>query len=294
MLKAERVSFGYLDQTDVLKSVSFKLETGGSLAIIGASGVGKSTLLKILAGELAASAGTVSLDGVRILNQDDTLANEREGIAYIDQENVLVAKTPVRDLLMRKLKEWPERERRKRIEYIAKYFKVSKLLDKRADTMSAGQAQRVNIAAGFLKPRLVVLMDEPFSHQDALHKQFLMCQIKLLAETEGHTLVMTSHVKQEARFMADKALQLHKGRGIFGNWEELMARKSNPFLAAFFGPVSGKAAAFMGSEFYLATAKDAVNEDNVKRRLVRAVGERIVWEVLWLRDGTVQVLEREG
>lgn len=276
----------------MLKGINFKLEVGGSLAIIGASGVGKSTLLKILAGVLAPDGGVVRLGGERILNQDDTLANEREGIAYIDQENVLVAKTPVRDLLMRNLKDWPARERSKRIEYIAKYYKVSKLLDKRADTMSAGQAQRVNIAAGFLKPGGVVLMDEPFSHQDALHKQFLMCQIKLLADTEGHTLVMTSHVKQEAMFMTDVALQLHKGKGIFGTWEALMTKKSNPFLAAFFGPVSGKAAAFMGSDFYIGQATDAVNEGNVKKRLVRRVGAGLVWEVLWLRDGTVQVIER--
>jgi ABC-2 type transport system ATP-binding protein len=212
----ERIGKRYGDR-EALKDVSFAAGAGERVAIIGPNGAGKTTLLGILAGTLAADAGTVGL--------------RREDAGWVPQRPALYAKLSVAEnlRLFARLERVPDVAAT-----LAAMLALTGLAERAGDeagTLSGGNRQRLNIAVGLLGDPPVLLLDEPSAALDPRQRERLWSFISGL----GTTVVYTTHDVGEAERYADRVLVLADGELLFtGTPAELRAQGEGSDLEAAF------------------------------------------------------------
>lgn len=200
----------------LLKDINFDLPAGEILAIIGQSGQGKSTLLRLLEGLHRAQKGSeVRIGGIDYRNKDI-----RQRIAILPQDPELRKDLTVRETLVNggrvsmDKKDFREKAQG-RLEKFAELFGLSARLDSRVATLSGGEARRAALAQELMGTPGLILLDEPLSGLDPYNSKILCNHLKQLAFL-GHTVILTTH-SYEALRIANKVLLLHRGRqGFFG------------------------------------------------------------------------------
>lgn len=190
----------------VLKGVSLRILSGESLGILGASGVGKSTLLQIMAGLLVPAAGTVHIAGVPVTKpvQDATVMFQRPALlpwaSLLD--NVLL---PAR--LTGRLR----RDRAAiRVEALRILDEVglADRIDAKPHQLSGGQQQRAALARALASAPRILLLDEPFSALDSEMRSALRADVRRLVRERGLTLVIVTHDLADVAALADRAIIL--------------------------------------------------------------------------------------
>jgi ABC-2 type transport system ATP-binding protein len=199
-LRAEALSKTYGERR-ALQDVSFSAASGELLAIIGPNGAGKTTLLQILAGALAPTHGSVSLD--------------RRDVGWVPQQPAVYSKLSVRENLRLFA----------RLEKVAdvnatvdRMLDQSELRDRAGDPvgkLSGGNQQRVNVAVGLLGDPAVLLLDEPSSSLDPRQRERLWAFVSGLARDGDTTVVYSTHNVAEAERYADRLLVLADGELLF-------------------------------------------------------------------------------
>ncbi|WP_295684346.1 ATP-binding cassette domain-containing protein [uncultured Fibrobacter sp.] len=200
----------------LLKDINFDLPAGEILAIIGQSGQGKSTLLRLLEGLHRVQKGSeVRIGGIDYRNKD-----VRQRIAILPQDPELRKDLTVRETLVNggrvsmDKKDFCEKAQG-RLEKFAELFGLSARLDNRVATLSGGEARRAALAQELMGTPGLILLDEPLSGLDPYNSKILCNHLKQLAFL-GHTVILTTH-SYEALRIANKVLLLHRGRqGFFG------------------------------------------------------------------------------
>jgi sulfonate transport system ATP-binding protein len=227
MLALDRVGKTYPNGVHALGQVSFTVELGEIVAVIGGSGCGKSTLLRAIGGLDPASEGAVVLDGERI-----TAPHEKIGIVF--QEPRLLPWLKVSDNVGFGLEGRPKDERAQRV---ATALDRVGLADKAAmwpRELSGGQAQRVAIARALVPRPEVLLLDEPFSALDAFTRADLQDHLLDLWADAKPTLILVTHDVDEALVLADRVLVMRSRPGrIFEGIEVDLPRPRNRQSAAF-------------------------------------------------------------
>jgi ABC-2 type transport system ATP-binding protein len=184
-----------------LQDVSFAAAPGELLAIIGPNGAGKTTLLQILAGALAPSTGSVSID--------------RRDVGWVPQQPAIYSKLSAREnlRLFARLEKVPDVART-----VDRMLDQAGLVDRASDpvgTLSGGNQQRVNVAVGLLGDPAVLLLDEPSSSLDPRQRERLWEFVSALARDGGTTVVYSTHNVAEAERYADRLLVLADGELLF-------------------------------------------------------------------------------
>lgn len=212
-LAFEKISFGYSEGRPVLEDVSFELADGESAALIGPSGVGKTTLINLLPRFFDPLGGCVKLDGVDV--RRFRLKDLRRQIALVLQEPLLMPTTLAENIGYGKPGASLEEIRAAAIAASADEF-IQKLPDKYdtvvgdgAIRLSSGEKQRINIARAFLKDAPILLLDEPTSALDAESEAQVMDSLARLRK--GRTTVIVAH-RMETVKSVDKVLVLGEGR----------------------------------------------------------------------------------
>jgi ABC-2 type transport system ATP-binding protein len=206
-LRAESLSKSY-GARRALQDVTFSAAPGELLAIIGPNGAGKTTLLQILAGALAPTTGSVSLDS--------------RDVGWVPQQPAIYSKLSVREnlRLFARLEKVPDVDDR-----VDRMLAQAGLADRAKDpvgTLSGGNRQRVNIAVGLLGDPSVLLLDEPSSSLDPRQRERLWEFVSGLARDGGTTVVYSTHNVAEAERYADRLLVLADGELLFaGTPDEL-------------------------------------------------------------------------
>ncbi|MGB3300122.1 MAG: ABC transporter ATP-binding protein [Phormidesmis sp.] len=199
---------------NILKDISFTVETGDFVALVGPSGAGKSSLLRLMNRLAEASAGTIWLDGQDIRHVP--VVALRQQVALVNQESRLLGMTVEETL------GYPLRLRGRSREAI--HTSVSQWCDRLkipADWMSRttvnlslGQRQRVAIARTLISEPRILLLDEPTSSQDIGYSEFLLTRLSTWA-TEGKlTIIMANHQIELAASYANRLLHLKNGQLI--------------------------------------------------------------------------------
>ncbi len=199
----------------VLADVSFSLDRGEVLALLGENGAGKSTLIKILTGAVNPDQGTVTLDH-EILHSGDTALSRQRGISVVYQELSLCPHLSVEDniLLGREHHRWGFLNRKSQRQIAADALSTLgqpiEWLDRPVQTLSVGQKQLVEIARAIAQQAKILILDEPTSSLTAEDAQHLFAVLRRLQQ-QGLAIIYISHFLEEVRSICSTYLVLRDG-----------------------------------------------------------------------------------
>jgi iron(III) transport system ATP-binding protein len=233
---------GYSAQP-VLQGVDLAVPAGSLTAVLGLSGCGKTTLLRVIAGFERAETGQVSL-GARVLDDGHTfLAPERRGIGYVPQEGALFPHLTVRKNIGFGLSR--SERRGSAVADLLEMVGLASLAERYPHQLSGGEQQRVALARALAPSPRLVLLDEPFSALDAALRGRVREEVHALLRAQGVTTVLVTHDQEEALSLADTVAVLREGTIVQdGAPAELYERPADTLLAGFLGAVNVVSATF--------------------------------------------------
>lgn len=192
VLELEKISFSYSSENELIKEISFSLEKNEFLSIVGSSGCGKSTIIKIIGGIENKKSGTIKGLKTAYMPQRDLLLPWRTVL-----ENILL---PV-ELNKKSVKEGRE----KAISYL-KRLNLEEYKDKLPHELSGGMRQRVSFIRTLLTEADILLLDEPFSALDAITKEYLQKWLLDTLKEFNKSIIFITHDINEALFLSDRIL----------------------------------------------------------------------------------------
>lgn len=220
--------------TTVLHDVSFTINDGEFVSLIGSSGCGKSTLLRTIAGLEAANGGTIAMDG-RVINK---LPPKDRDIAMVFQNYALYPHLTVAQNMgfSLKLRKADKGTAKKAVAEAAELLGLTPYLDRHPRALSGGQRQRVAMGRAIVRDPKVFLFDEPLSNLDAKLRVQMRLEIKTLQKRLGTTSIYVTHDQVEALTMSDRLVLLNQGRvEQIGTPSEVYHKPANVFVATFIG-----------------------------------------------------------
>ncbi|MGV3541064.1 MAG: ABC transporter ATP-binding protein [Rufibacter sp.] len=216
---------------DVLKNITFSQPERQKIAIAGETGSGKSTLLKIIAGLIQPDAGTVYFKGDGVCGPHEKLVAGHADIAYLSQHHELAEFLRVEQVL-----EYANMLEPQEAEMLFRVCQIDHLLSRKTNQLSGGESQRIALARLLLSSPGLLLLDEPFSNLDLIHKSTLKEVIRDVAETLAITCVLVSHDALDTLSWADQILVMKDGVIIQeGTPQQIYQQPANTYVAGLFG-----------------------------------------------------------
>ena len=220
-----------------LDDVSVSLPTGQLTALLGPSGGGKSTLLRIIAGLDSADAGSVAIEGVNATK----LPPQKRNVGFVFQhyavfKHMTVAKNVAFGLEIRKT---PKAEVKRRVGELLELVHLSQFADRLPSQLSGGQRQRMALARALAVEPTVLLLDEPFGALDAKVRKELRDWLRRLHDEVHVTTVFVTHDQEEAMEVADEIVVINQGRvEQVGSPDQLYDEPASDFVMGFLGEVT--------------------------------------------------------
>ncbi len=220
-----------------LDDVTVDLPTGQLTALLGPSGGGKSTLLRIIAGLEDADTGTVTIGG----NEATHLPPQKRNVGFVFQhyaafKHMSVAKNVAFGLEIRKR---PKAETEKRVAELLELVHLSQFAQRLPAQLSGGQRQRMALARALAVEPTVLLLDEPFGALDAKVRKELRDWLRRLHDEVQVTTVFVTHDQEEALEVADEIVVINEGRvEQVGTPDQLYDAPESDFVMSFLGPVT--------------------------------------------------------
>jgi ABC-type Fe3+/spermidine/putrescine transport system ATPase subunit len=215
----------------VLQSFSYVQQRGCKVALAGESGAGKSTVLQIIAGLVQPNEGAIFVEGSRVRGPAVALVPGHPGVAYLSQKSDLPKFLRVEQVL-----HYASRRSAAEAHTLYKVCRIDHLLARRTDQLSGGEQQRVALARLLLSGPRLLLLDEPFSNLDRVHKRLLQTVIEELGTQLGITCWLVSHDAADVLSWADEILVLHRGRIVQrGTPEQIYRQPVDEYTAGLFG-----------------------------------------------------------
>jgi multiple sugar transport system ATP-binding protein len=222
--------------TRALKEISLTVENGEFFVLLGRTGAGKTTALRVIAGLEKPDEGRVLIDGRDVSKWTSA---ERD-VALVLQQYSLYPRLTVRGNLefplRPKSRDLAEDEIRRRVDKAAQTLQITHLLDRKVERLSGGEMQRVSIGRAIVREPSVFLMDEPLSALDAKLREALRVEMKKLHQNLGATFLFVTHDQIEAMSMGDKIGVIRSGRLVqVGTPSDIYERPRNTFVARSVG-----------------------------------------------------------
>jgi len=224
----------FFDKARIIEDLDLTIQDGKFTVLVGASGCGKTTLLRMIAGIGPATKGHIYMDGKEIT---DTPPSKRD-IAMVFQNYAIYPTMTVRENIEfgLKNKKVPKAEREQLIKEYAEVVGLTEYLDRKPGTLSGGQRQRIALARAMVKKPAVFLMDEPLSNLDAKLRVQMRTELIELHNSLKTTFVYVTHDQVEAMSMADVIVLMNKGQIMQeASPEDIYNDPNNVFTAQFIG-----------------------------------------------------------
>ena len=218
----------------VVKRMDLAVEAGEFIVLLGASGCGKSTVLRMIAGLETVSEGRITIGGVDVTHAPPTKRN----IAMVFQNYALYPHMDVAENMSFSLRlaRRPKAEIEEKVHRAARVLNIEHLLARKPKELSGGQRQRVAIGRAIVREPQVFLFDEPLSNLDAKLRSHMRAELALLHGRLGKTTVYVTHDQIEAMTLATRIVILDKGHiQQVGSPSEVFTSPANVFVAGFIG-----------------------------------------------------------
>jgi len=234
MIKVEQLSKSF-NNVKAVDGISFEVAEGENLILLGTSGCGKTTTLKMLNRLIEPTSGSIYINGQNILEQQPEVL--RRGIGYVLQNNGLFPHYTVGEniAVVPQLLKWDKKKTDKRVHELMEKLHLSKeYLNAYPKELSGGQQQRVGLARALVADPPVLLMDEPFGALDNVTRSKIHAEFKALDELKRKTIIMVTHDVQEAFELGDRICLMDKGKIIqCGTPADLLFKPKNKFVRDF-------------------------------------------------------------
>lgn len=215
----------------LLKNINFVQESFQNIAIAGATGSGKTTLLKIIAGLVQPDKGEVVFEGMKVKGPNEKLLPGHPYIAYLSQHFELRNHYRVEELL-----QMANKLSVSDAALIFEVCRISHLLTRWTNELSGGERQRIALARTLVTAPQLLLLDEPFSNLDAIHKNILKKVISDISKQLNVTCILVSHDPVDVLSWASEIIVLDRGTIIQrGSPEEVYNNPLSEYVAALFG-----------------------------------------------------------
>ena len=237
MLVAEKISLEF--EKPILRRVSFKLLSGELVGLVGKSGAGKSSLLKILAGFLQSNDGKVLFDGTELPSVSSLLIPGYKKIALVNQDFKLDPYHSVEENIRESILNLPNDKREKRVKKMLRLLELTHIAGHKANQISGGEQQRVALARAISVKPDFLLLDEPFGHLDPRLRNKLKEYLLRIREEENTGILLVSHDEHDILGLCDSVCTLKNG--VLSKKqipEELYYNLSNTIQATIFGHVN--------------------------------------------------------
>ncbi|MCP4380279.1 MAG: sn-glycerol-3-phosphate ABC transporter ATP-binding protein UgpC [Hyphomicrobiales bacterium] len=224
-------SFGAVE---VMRDLSLDIKDGEFVVLLGASGCGKTTLLRMTAGLETISSGEISIDG-KVVN--DVHPRDRN-IAMVFQNYALYPTMKVRENIAFSLEvaKKSKEEITRKVDEAARVLNLTEYLDRKPAELSGGQRQRVAMGRAMVRNAKVFLFDEPLSNLDAKLRAHMRIEIRQLHERLNATTIYVTHDQIEAMTMADKIVLMKDGGIVqMGSADDLYDVPNSRYVAEFIG-----------------------------------------------------------
>ncbi len=235
MIRFEQVTKSYAGQSEpVLGDFSVRIRRGCFCVVVGRSGAGKSTALKLVNRMLEPDRGEILVDGTDVRDQNPF--ELRRGIGYVLQRIGLLPHLSVAEnvALVPRLLGWSEERIAKRVNELLSLMKLepAEYRQRLPAELSGGQQQRVGLARALAGGPRLLLMDEPFGALDALTRADLRHEVTGIHRELGLTTLLVTHDVVEALLLADEVIVLDRGRLVqHGTPAELVRNPASDFVA---------------------------------------------------------------
>jgi iron(III) transport system ATP-binding protein len=220
----------------ILHDVSFHVNRGEFLSILGPSGVGKTTLLRCLAGFERPDSGSISIDGEVVSSETRWVQPARRGVGIVPQDGALFTHMTVARNIGAGLADLPASQRAERVAELVSIMRLDGLDNRLPAELSGGQQQRVAVARAIAPSPRVVLLDEPFAALDTELRTELRTDVRELLRKESITTILVTHDQDEALSLSDSIAVMRDGAIIqTGTPADIYARPADIDVALFLG-----------------------------------------------------------
>ncbi len=235
MLQVEGIQVKYAKQT-VLASLSFQVQQGEIVSLLGSSGCGKTTALRAIAGFEPLSAGNIQIGSERIADANYCQPPEQRNIGMVFQDYALFPHLTVAANIAFGLRKLDKQQRIERVEQLLTAIGLTEHHKRYPHELSGGQQQRIALARALAPSPALILMDEPFSNLDVELRERLSLEVRDLLKAEQVTGIMVTHDQHEAFAISDHIGIMQQGKII--QWDtpyNLYHEPQTRFVADFIG-----------------------------------------------------------
>ena len=214
-----------------LENINFTLEKNEKIAFIGETGSGKSTLLKTIAGLIQPTSGIILFEGEKVMGPNWQLVAGQKGIAYLSQHFELRNNYRMEELLMY-ANEMPQLE----ADELYRLCRIDHLMQRNSYELSGGEKQRVALARLIVTKPTLLILDEPYSNLDLIHRNILKEVVENICKRYEISCITTSHEPADVLPWADKIIVLKSGRMVMeGTAKEVYNNPANEYVAGLLG-----------------------------------------------------------
>ncbi|WP_227762820.1 ABC transporter ATP-binding protein [Zhaonella formicivorans] len=216
------LKFKYKNSSEeVIKNFNLQIAEGEIISILGESGSGKSTILRLVAGLEVPTGGMIKI-GDKIMVDDSIFVEpEKRGVGMVFQDYALFPHLTVEGNVKFGLKKMNSREKAERLEEVLNLVNLSEYKTRYPYELSGGQQQRVALARALAPRPSLLLLDEPFSNLDKDLEAKIRDELKIILKTTGTTTIFVTHDRDDAQALADRAVILQRGEIVQNGCPEI-------------------------------------------------------------------------